>query len=76
MPWHDSKPWISKSCGVSKAQVEEFNSIYKKCGIVGAEHRPDGDLVCTSRKARKKVMQLRELFDRDAGYGDAQGETL
>jgi len=69
MPWHDSKPWISNSCGVARSQVNEFNELYKKHGIF-AHHHPDGKLETTSRKARKEVMNLRELFDKDAGYGD------
>jgi len=70
MPWEDHKPWVSRGLGVAPSQSEDFNAIYKKHGIVGATHRPDGDIECTSRKARKQVMALRGLFDKDAGYGD------
>ena len=75
MPWHDSKPWMSNSCGVGPSQVTEFNEIYKKSGITGAHHLPDGRLECTSRKARKDIMRLRGLFDKDAGYGDQAPEN-
>jgi len=70
MPIGEGTPWKSQSCGCHPSQVKEFNEDMKRAGIQCAHMHNDGTLECTSRKARRQVMELRELHDRDAGYGD------
>ena len=74
MPIGEGKPWISQSAGCHPSQVKEFNRQLKEHGIRLAEYQSDGTLKCTSRKARSAVLKSRELFDRDAGYGDYAGK--
>jgi hypothetical protein len=74
MPIGEGKPWISQSAGCHPSQSKEFNEQLKQHGIKCAEYLPDGTLKCTSRKARNEVLKSRELFDKDAGYGDYAGK--
>jgi len=66
----EGTPWKSQSCGCHPTQVKQFNEDMKRHGIQCAHMHNDGTLECTSRKARKNVMKMRGLFDKDAGYGD------
>lgn len=70
----EGNPLISVSLGCIEGQSKEFNEEYKKRGITGAYHRENGDLVITSNKARNEVMKLRNLMDKDAGYGQWSGK--
>ncbi len=70
MPIEEGKPWTSQACGCHPTQVTQFNEDMKRHGIKCAHMNRDGTLECTSRKARRDVMKMRGLFDKDAGYGD------
>lgn len=72
---NQANPLESQAIGVHRTQVKEFNEYYKKHGIVGAVHKPDGTLVMESRQARNEVLKLRGCRDNDAGYGDYAGEN-
>lgn len=72
---NQANPLESQAIGVHRSQVKEFNEYYKKNGIVGAVHKPDGTLVMESRQARNEVLKLRGCRDNDAGYGDYAGEN-
>lgn len=66
--------YISEAMGCHASQANDFNAEYKKYGITGAEHLEDGSLHITSRRARAEVMKIRNMLDRDAGYGDYAGK--
>lgn len=66
--------YISEAMACHPDQVKEFNEFYKRNGVQGAEHLPNGDLHITSRKnGRNQVMKLRGMVDKDGGYGDYTG---
>lgn len=67
----EKNPWVSTAAAVHKDQVGKFNRDLKAAGIKSAHYDPsNGNLVCTSRGARKRVLQMRGMVDRDGGYGD------
>lgn len=68
-----SRPLRSIGLGVHPSQVDEFNAFYAGAGITGAFHDRDGTCVLESRQARNRVLQLRNMRDNDAGYGDHAG---
>jgi hypothetical protein len=61
----------SVSCGCHSEQVDEFREDIQRAGIKGAEVLNDGSVKFYSRKARREYMQMRGMYDRDGGYGDA-----
>lgn len=65
---HD--PLISEGCGVMKSQVGEARDMIRKHNIVGASVNDSGQVLFTSRKARKEFLSRRGLNDQDAGYSD------
>jgi len=65
---HD--PLISEGCGVMKAQVVEARDMIRKHNIVGASVNDSGQVLFTSRRARKEFLSRRGLNDQDAGYSD------
>lgn len=70
-----ASPLESLGAGCHPSQVEEFNAAYRKGGIVGAYHKPDGTCVFESRKARNQVLKSRGMIDQDGGYGDYTGSS-
>lgn len=69
----EKNPWVSTAAAVHADQVPRFNEELKNQKVAGAYYREDGKLVCTSRAARNKVLQMRGMRDGDAGYGDYAG---
>lgn len=65
---HD--PLVSEGCGVMKSQVGEARDMIHKHNIVGASVNDSGQVLFTSRKARKEFLSRRGLNDQDAGYSD------
>lgn len=66
-------PWTSRALGVVPEDFAKRTRELKQAGIYGEayyDRRNHGRLVCTSRKARNKVLALRNMGDADAGYGD------
>ncbi len=70
-----NKPLESQGLSVHRSQADEFNEHYRKNGITGVHHEPNGDCVIESRGERNKVLALRGLRDNDAGYGDFAGNN-
>ena len=68
-PW--GTPLVSKALAVHPLQVREFNEQAVMHGT-GAYYRENGDCELSTRGVRKREMERRCIFDRDAGYGDAQ----
>jgi hypothetical protein len=50
--------------------VDEFREDVKKAGITGVDINNDGSVTFSCRSARRKYMEHRGVYDRDAGYGD------
>jgi hypothetical protein len=69
----EKNPWVSTAGAVHADQVEKFNRELVDNKVRGAYYRKDGNLVCTSRGARNRVLKMRNLRDGDAGYGDYAG---
>jgi len=72
-----NKPWVSEALAVPIEQMNTFNELSKRHGT-GARYVPHRDgkyanLVCESRSSRAREMQLRGVFDKDAGYKDYSG---
>lgn len=65
---HD--PLVSEGCGVMKSQVGEARDMIRKHKIQGASVNDSGQVLFTSRKARKEFLSRRGLNDQDAGYSD------
>jgi hypothetical protein len=65
---HD--PLISEGCGVHRSQVAETRELIRRHNIQGAAVKDSGQIVFTSRKARKEFLAMRGLVDNDGGYGD------
>lgn len=72
-----NKPWQSEALGVPLSQMADFNEAAQKAGT-GARYVPSRDksfavCECDSRSSRAREMQLRGVFDKDAGYRDYTG---
>lgn len=71
-----NKPWESEALAVPIEQMGTFNELSKQHGT-GARYVPTTNgyakLVCESRSSRAREMQLRGVFDKDAGYKDYAG---
>lgn len=65
---HD--PLISEGVGCMKSQVPELRAEIRKHGIVGAQVKDNGQVVFTSRRARKELLRVRGLIDNEGSYGD------
>jgi len=70
-----STPLVSKSLGCHSSQVKEFNEMYRRHGITGARHFTNGDLEISDNNARNRVMQVRGVYDRNAGYHQWAGSA-
>jgi len=72
-----STAWTTPQTSIAAAchseDVQAFNEDYRKHGITGAYHRPDGVLVMETNQARNQVLALRGLHDRDACYRQHAG---
>ena len=62
---------VSEACGMHTSQVKEFREDVERAGIRGVEIQSNGSVKFGSRAARRKYMEFRGLYDRDAGYSDA-----
>jgi len=63
-------PFYSYAAGVGHENREEASKICRKAGFP-TEFNKDGDPLFTSQAHRKKYCKQFELYDRNAGYGDA-----
>lgn len=63
-----NNPLESDALACHPSQVKEFNEYAKT--IPGAYYKPDGTCVFESRSARRRLMKLRGVHDRNGGYGD------
>lgn len=61
----------SDAAGVHSSQVDEFREDARSHGFTGVEFSNDGQVRFHSRGQRAAYLRHRGLFDRDAGYGDA-----
>lgn len=67
----EKRPWESTSIAVNPAQAGKFTQDLRDAGIKGASYdRKTGNLVCTSKSARREAVRLRGFHDNDGGYGD------
>ena len=67
----EKRPWESTSIAVNPAQAKKFTEDLRKAGVKGASYdRKSGNLVCTSKSARREAVRLRGFHDNDGGYGD------
>lgn len=64
---------LSVAAAVHSSQVNDFNEDYKRHGI-SAYHKKDGTLACADRNSLNRVLQIRNLRNNDAGYGDWAGK--
>ena len=69
---HAQWPMTSSFAGVNPEQIPELRELWRQNGVTGCDVTPEGDIVWDSRHARKRDCEVRGLFDRDGGYGDAQ----
>lgn len=68
-----ARPQRSKAMGVIPSQAAAMNEAAQQNGT-GAFYDPKtGDAVFSSRRARSAEMQVRGMFDKQAGYGDYAG---
>lgn len=67
--YSSAKPFTSTSLGIHPSQVKAFNEEARKQGT-GAYYRPDGTMVCETRRSRNRELARRGYGDADAGYGD------
>jgi hypothetical protein len=65
---HD--PLVSEGCGVMKSQVGEARDMIRKHNIQGASVNDSGQVLFTSRRARKDFLARRGLVDNQGGYSD------
>ena len=65
---HD--PLVSEGCGVMKSQVGEARDMILKHNIQGASVNDSGQVLFTSRRARKDFLYRRGLVDNQGGYSD------
>ena len=63
-------PFYSTAAGVGAENKAEASKICRKAGFP-TEFNKDGDPLFTSQAHRKKYCKQFELYDRNAGYGDA-----
>ena len=64
-------PMKSEAAGCHPTQIEEFRKLTASRGVP-VDYTPDGRAIFTSRAHRRDACQALGLFDRSAGYGDAQ----
>ena len=66
----DIWPYASYAAGVSPSEVPEMQKVDRANGVP-TEYTPDGDPVFRGKSHRKKYCEVHNLYDRNAGYGDA-----
>lgn len=66
----DHDPLISEGMGCMKSQVGELRETIRQHNIQGAQVKDNGQVVLTSRRARKELLAVRGLVDSDGGYSD------
>jgi len=67
----DIWPFASYAAGVSPSEVPMMQKIDRENGVP-TEYSSDGDPVFTSPAHRKKYCRAHGLYDRNAGYRDAE----
>lgn len=68
--YREHDPLLSDGLGCLKSQVGEMREVIKKHNIQGVKVKPSGQLVITSRRGRKELLDKRGLVDNDAGFSD------
>lgn len=63
-------PMKSQALAVHPEQIAEAHERNRKAGITGVEYLKDGTAVIADRGARKNLMKLEGVVDKEAGYGD------
>lgn len=63
-------PMRSDAFGVGIDQVGEAAAHMKKMGVPTEFDPATGEAIFRSRGHRKRALQVEEMYDRDAGYGD------
>ena len=65
------RPVRSLGMGVHTSQIDEAYERNRKAGITGVTYdRETGEAIIHDRHARKQLMRVNGVFDRDGGYGD------
>lgn len=72
---HDAGTWpqYSDAAGVHPDQIAEATEHAAACGVP-TDFKEDGRAIFTSRAHRRKYCEVHGLYDRDAGYSDAQNK--
>lgn len=63
-------PMASDALGVHPDQAKEYSDYLRSKGVP-TEINSDGNPVLTSQRHRKNVCAATQMYDRNAGYGDA-----
>jgi hypothetical protein len=63
-------PMDSDALACHPEQIQELMNRNKKHGITGVSYKPDGTAVLADRGARRDLMALEGLHDKQGGYGD------
>jgi len=64
-------PMESDAAGVHPDQAKEYSEFLKSKGVPTEINPETGNPIFTSREHRKKFCQVTEMYDRNAGIGDA-----
>lgn len=63
-------PMRSEALAVHPDQVQEATEQLKRHGISGVRYEGDGTAVLQDRGARRELLRLEGMVDRQGGYGD------
>jgi hypothetical protein len=63
-------PMESEALAIHPSQIKEATERNKRNGITGVSYAPDGTAILADRGARRDLMRLEGLHDRNGGYGD------
>lgn len=75
MPFSESRPWQSVTCGVQPHEAKERTEWLRKTyGVTSAYYDPKtGNACATDQQGRNALIQAAGGFDKQAGYGDHTG---
>ncbi len=68
--YSESNPMDTQFDGVMESQVGEMRRVIKEESIQGVKVRNDGTFHITSRRGRARLLRLRQMHDKQGGYGD------
>lgn len=70
------RPLRSDALGCNTCDIPAWMEVYRKHGITVVSHDPvTGEAILNDRGARRDVMELRGMHDRNGGYGDDHAKT-